>query len=50
MSIEDSYDRLAPDYDLLRYSDKPGRYDFEKTEVLLKDIITTPCPGIAITG
>src|SRR5438270_4497847 len=45
MSIEDSYNRLAPDYHLLRYSDKPGQYDFEETEVLLKDIITTLLPG-----
>jgi len=45
MSIEDSYNRLAPDYDLLRFGDKPGRYDFEETEVLIKNIITTRLQG-----
>ena len=45
VSIEDSYNSLASDYHLLRYSDKPGRYDFEETGVLVKDIITTLPPG-----
>jgi ubiquinone/menaquinone biosynthesis C-methylase UbiE len=40
-----TYNALASEYHLARFGDQPGRYDFEETRALVKDIVFTLLAG-----
>jgi ubiquinone/menaquinone biosynthesis C-methylase UbiE len=35
-----TYDTLAPEYDEARFGDRPGRYDFEETRIMVRSLVS----------